>query len=271
MILTVLSHMTTVRVLFVIGITAIVVPIFFYKLSKTKKDSFKKLMNAAIPIGIIACLPMIYYFYADIRYDAGDFSVNDKLYLAAENKNLKAAEKFIAEGGDPWGENRYKLPAVYRAVMLDDTDMLKLFLKSGDDPNYTCGETITLLSVAAKNQCIKNVEILLQAGADPDYLPDFYVPALHYAAQNDSGYNSELVAMLLNAGADPASTAMVDGKVMLPYRYYYDRRKYDYDITPEEEESYERIKDMLYKPYIDWLVEKMTSENGGDADDQTVS
>lgn len=258
--------MTAVWVLCVVGIAFIVVPIFLYKASKGKKAVFKKIMNFGIPCGIIACLPMIYYIYADIRYDAGNFTLNDKLYLAAENKNLNAAKRFIGEGADPWGENRYDLPAVYRAVMLDDTDMLSFFLEKGDDPNYTCGETITLLSVAAKNQCAENVRILLDAGADPDYLPDYYVPALHYAAQNDSGYNAELVEMLVNAGADPSSTALVEGKVMLPYRYYYDRRKLDDDITEQEEQDYEKIKDMLYRPYIDWLVDKMTSENGQDAE-----
>ena len=33
------------------------------------------------------------------------------------------------------------------------------------------------------------------------------------------------------------------------------------DLTEEEEARFQRIKDVLYKPYIEWLKVKMTTEN----------
>lgn len=261
MILTILSHLAAVKILFVIGITLIVLPIIFYKLVLKGNELIKKWMPKAITLGIIFCLPMIYYVYIDIRYDASDFSLNDKLYLAAENKNYDAAKRFIEDGAVSDEKTRYGRSAIYRSVMLDDTEMVRLFVESGADVNYTNGENKTLLAIACENQCNENVRLLLNAGAEPDYRSGELVPALHYAAANDKGYNSELIRMLIDAGADPASIAYRDGKAMLAYRYYFDRRYEDDDITPEEEQAYGEIYDMLYDPYIDWLVEKMTAEN----------
>ncbi len=261
MIMTILSHITAVRILFVIGITLTVLPIFFYKVILKGEGKFGKMLPKIITLGVVMCLPMIYYFYLDIRYDVSEFTENDKLYLAAENKNQKAAVKFIAQGADPAGETRYGMSAVYRSAMLDDAEMLKIYLEKGVDPNHTGGEGITLIAVACRNGNNEMAAMLLEAGADPDYRSDIFVPALHYAAANDKDYNAELVRMLIEAGADPASVAYRRGKTMLPYRYYFDEYYDDDDITAEDEANFAEIKDMLYKPYITWLNEKMVSEN----------
>lgn len=262
MILTILSHIAAVRILFIIGITAIVLPIFLYKAGKGKLAALGKALKWTAAAGIIMCLPMVYYFYLDIRYQVGDFSVNDKLYLAAENKNHSAAHTLLSEGGEPDGENRYGRTALYRAVMLDDTEMVELLLESGADPDHTGNERLTPLGRAAENGCTENVRLLLAAGADPDYMTDKYPSALSCAAAYDENYNSELVRLLIDAGADPASQSVQGGKIMLPYRYYYDRHKADEGtITEEEEQRYVEISDMLYEPYIKWLKTKMESEN----------
>ncbi len=264
MILTTITHTTAVQVLFIIGITLTVLPIFLYNTVFGRNEKIKKWTVRGVASGVLLCIPMIYYLYLDLRYDVSSFTLNDKLYLAAENMNIKAAEKLIADGADPGGDNRYGLTAVYRAVMLDDTDMTRLFLEWGINPNGASGQDMTMLSVAAGNQCNENVKLLLDAGADPDYRTDMYVPALHYAALNDEDYNDELVSMLIKAGADPSSQASVGGKVMLPYRYYFDEHENDEDITAEEEERFSRIHEMLYPEYIVWLMDKM--ENGGSAE-----
>lgn len=264
MILTILSHMTAVRILFAIGITFTVLPIFFYRIVLKGSAKFKKWLPRIIVPACILCLPMIYYFYLDIRYEVSEFTLNDKLYLAAENRNISAARTLIDDGADPEGENRYGRSAIYRAVMLDDTQMLELYLEMGADPNYTGSEDITLLSVACRNQCNEAVKMLLASGADPDYRTDLFVPALHYAAANDKDYNAELAEMLVNAGADTDSAAVREGKVMLPYRYYFDEYTEDEDITEEDEANFQRIKDILYRPYIEWLMDKMTAENGAE-------
>ena len=261
MILTLLSHVTAVRILFAIGIAVTALPIFFYKMSKTKGDGLRKLRNISVLLGIAMCLPMAVYIYADIRYDLRDFSENDRLYLAAENKNRTAAAEFMEKGADPCGDNRYGKTAIARSAELDDVEMMKLFLESGADPNSPAGEHKTILGAAAENNSLEMTELLLSAGAVPDYEQEKYIPALHFAAANDKEYSADLVELLVNAGADPASKAVQNGKVMLPYRYYYDFHKEDEDITEEEEARFQRIKDILYEPYMEWLKEKMTAEN----------
>ena len=132
MILTLLSHVTAVRILFAIGIAVTALPIFLYKISKTKGDGLRKVRNWSIFAGILMCIPMIIFIYADIRYDLDDFSLNDRLYLAAENKNFSAAREFMEQGAEPDGENRYGKTAVARCAERDDVEMMELFLENGD-------------------------------------------------------------------------------------------------------------------------------------------
>ncbi|MCI7767732.1 MAG: ankyrin repeat domain-containing protein [Oscillospiraceae bacterium] len=230
-------------------------------MSKTKGDGLRKLRNISVLAGIIMCLPMAVYVYADIRYDLKNFSANDRLYLAAENRNISAAREFIEDGAVPDGDNRYGKTAITRAVELDDVPMVRLFLENGADPNSAAGGQKTLLGAAAENHSFEMTELLLSMGAIPDYCPDSFIPALHLLAANDEDYSADIVEMLVSAGADPSSKAVMNGKVMLPYRYYYDIHKEDEDITEEEEARFQRIKDILYEPYITWLKDKMTAEN----------
>lgn len=265
MILTILTHITAVAVLGVVGIALTGVPIFLYNTVLKKNEKLGKIMGWLIFAGILCCLPALYYIYLNIRYDVGSFSDTDILYLAAENSNIKAAEILIKRGASPDGDNRYGRTAVYRAVMLDDSKMLKLFLENGANPNGA--ENITLLGVACKNQCNENVSLLLSAGADPDYRTDLFVPALHYAAMYDDGFNADLVELLINGGADPASSAYRENKEMLPFRYYFDEyTEKGETVEPEEKERYERIYDLLYEPYIEWLKVKMETDNEREAE-----
>ena len=271
MILTLLSHVTAVRILFAIGIAVTALPIFFYKMSKTKGDGLRKLRNVSVLLGILMCLPMAVYIYADIRYDLRDFSENDRLFLAAENKNYSAAKEFIEEGADPCGENRYGKTAIARSAELDDVQTVRLFLENGADPNSPAGAHKTILGAAAENHSLEMTELLLTYGAVPDFDTENFIPALHFAAASDKEYSADIVELLVNAGADPASKAVRNGKVMLPYRYYYDFHKEDEDITEEEEARFQRIKDILYEPYMDWLKEKMTAENERLSADEKIS
>lgn len=260
MIMTVLSNMTAIVIMFIIGITCIVLPIFFLGIIK-KSSSFGTRSKAAIAAGVVLCVPMIYYLYLDLRYDVSDFTNEDKLVLAVENDDIKAVKKLLDEGADCEKSTRYGVSSIYRSVQLDNPGILDAFINKGADPNYTGNEKITLLGEACKQSSVDCVRILLNAGADPDYNLEEYVPALHYAAAYDKEYNYQLVRMLLDAGADPASHSVSGGKVMLPYRYYYNCYKYDTDITDADNVNYQMIKDMLYRPYIEWLKEKLEKEN----------
>lgn len=268
--LTILSHIGAVRVLFIIGITVTVLPIFFYNIPKFKKNTENRppifrLFPFAVAGGIVMVIPMLCYIYLDIRYDASEFTLNDKLYLAAENNNIRAAESLINDGADPDGETRYGMVAAYRAVMLDRTELEMIFLAAGSDPNYSGEHHMTPIAQAAKNQSCEMAKLLIAAGADPDYMPEKYVTALHYAGMYDKDYNSELVDILIAGGADPSAEAVRDGKIILPYRYYYDEYSSDPQPTEEERLRYAEIRARLYPAYADRLTEHVKENFGYDA------
>ncbi|MGN0666028.1 MAG: ankyrin repeat domain-containing protein [Huintestinicola sp.] len=280
--LTILSNVGAVRILFIIGITITVLPIFFYNIPKyrrknsTERPPFFKSFPLMILCGIIMIIPMLCYFYLDIRYDAGSFTLNDKLFLAAENGSIKAAKSLIEEGAEPDGDTRYGVTPQFHAVEKDNTELVMLFLQNGADPNYPGNDKITQISAAARNQSCEMAKLLIAAGADPDYMPESFVPALHYAGIYDKDYNSELVNILIAGGADPSLPAYKNGRKLLPYRYYYDKHKTDADITPEEEERFGQISARLYPAYSENLMDNVHENFGLDAikeddDNETVS
>ncbi len=279
MMLTIITHVAAVRILFAIGITLTVLPIFFYNVLLKHKEEHRKVFAKHMPRiiipGVILCLPMIYYFYLDIRFSISEFTDDDILFLAAERRNTRVVTELIEKGADPENNCRYGISPIYRAVMENETEMLELYLKMGADPNHTGEQTITLLGTACVEGNTDMVRLLIMAGADPDYRPNLFIPAIHYAAMYDEGYNDELIALLIDAGADPASKIKKDGKVMLPFRYYFDKYTeavFDGTITEEEKDSFARISEMLYYPYIDYLEDKVSAIEGRERDeDEAVS
>lgn len=264
MMLTIITHLAAVIILFAIGITLTVVPIFFYKTvlknNAAKKASLGKHMAKLIVPGIILCTPMIYYGYLEIRYHISSFTAEDKLFLAAERNDYKIAAKLIDDGADPSAMCRYGISPIYRAVMADDYEAVRLYLESGADPNFTGDYDITLLGTACSQQENDIAQLLITFGADPDHCPAVFIPALHYAAMYDEGFNADLVEMLIKAGADPSSRVRRYGKEMLPFRYYFDRfeeKVFNETVTDEERAGFARIGQMLYEPYADRLGERV--------------
>lgn len=252
MILTILSHIGTVRVLFAIGIALTVLPIFFY-IAKIKVGALKKAFPFSICAGIVMIIPMLCYFYNDLMYDVSEFTDADLLYLAVENSNTNVAYTLLKNGADPNGSTRYGVHPLYRAVVLDNAELVRLMLESGGDPNDTGDEDMTMLSAAACNQSCEVAKLLTAAGADGNYMPEKYVSPLHYAGMYDESYNADLVDILIVAGADPSAPAVSEGRVTLPYRWFFDEYTADEDLSEQEQLRYARICERLKPAYLEWL------------------
>jgi len=105
--------------------------------------------------------------------------------------------------------------AIFAAVRAFDVEALRRELAAGVDPNITENEADTTLlhyavhwrsryrpQIRGRLECIS---VLLEAGASVDLVTDGRTP-LHRAAENKSAAYHAVIAMLLEAGADPNFT-----------------------------------------------------------------
>ncbi|HWX43674.1 MAG TPA: ankyrin repeat domain-containing protein [Blastocatellia bacterium] len=84
-----------------------------------------------------------------------------------------------------------------------DTELIKIFLDAGIDPNARGDSGETALMHAANSGNDAGVELLLKSGARIAQVDDKGQTALHWAAQGP--FASKCVALLLDRGADPNS------------------------------------------------------------------
>ncbi|MBQ4224827.1 MAG: hypothetical protein II664_00780, partial [Oscillospiraceae bacterium] len=70
-----------------------------------------------------------------------------------------------------------------------------------------------------------------------------------------------------DAGADRQSVSFDErGRRMVPFKYYF-RKTVGEKLNPMQQKAYNRIAELLEKPYRDWVVEntdQLGSEYGGD-------
>lgn len=256
--LTLLTHLGAVRVLFFIGIAYIAVPIIFYLLKALKKLKPKKaavrLAGIILGIGIILEIPSLYYLYLDAEYNISEYNNSDILYVAADSGDEAAIERMLKKGGDPSEVTRFGNTAFYRAVDNGDITAVELMLEYGADVNKTGGNYTPLAAACINGDSVMAYE-LLKAGADPDYMPEKYPSALSCAAAFDEGYNFELINMLCGAGANRSAVSVDStGKKWLPFKYYF-HKAWQSELTPEEQENYDKIADLLERSYRDWVME----------------
>lgn len=92
--------------------------------------------------------------------------------------------------------------SLYRAVVKNDTTLLKQLIKQGADVNYIKQEgwmKVSPLITAVNNKNLISVKILLDNKADVNWKDGFQTTALMYAAS--SGLE-DIVKFLLDKGAD---------------------------------------------------------------------
>ncbi|MBQ8567622.1 MAG: ankyrin repeat domain-containing protein [Oscillospiraceae bacterium] len=256
--LTLLMHLSAVRVLFFVGITLVVLPIIFLILKGTKKINPKKsAVNAAgtlLAFGIAFCIPFLYGVYLDGKFGVFDYTDEDILYVAAGNEDHKAIRTILERGANPSVNTRFKECAFVESVKNGDIESVKLMLANGAEVNNCFGQ-FTPLGTACMNGDTEMAALLIERGAEPDYKPNMYISALTCAAAFDEGYNAELIELLCRAGADRKAVSISDeGRLMVPFKYYFVKAK-NLTLAPDEQAAYDRIAELLERSYREWVVE----------------
>jgi ankyrin repeat protein len=137
------------------------------------------------------------------------------LDLAAEKGAIEIARRLLDAGASPNPEQTHpgdKTP-LYRAVNLQNTNMVALLLARGADPNqrfyydgspsensYSAPFGVTPLMKAASLGYEAIVKLLLQNKADPNLKTDNSMTAFWYGFNRDA---SKVLIPLIEAGADP--------------------------------------------------------------------
>lgn len=256
--LTLLMHLSAVRVLFFVGITLVVLPIIFYILKAKKKLRPKKAAErtagAALGVGIALCIPFLYGVYLDVKFGVFDYTDEDILYVAAGSKDHNAVRTILERGANPSVNTRFKDCAFAESVRNGDVESVKLMLANGAEVNNSFGQ-FTPLGIACMNGDTDMAALLIERGADPDYKPNMYISALTCAAAFDEGYNAELIELLCSSGADRKAVSVSDeGRLMVPFKYYFVKAK-NLTLAPDEQAAYDRIAELLEKSYREWVVE----------------
>lgn len=256
--LTLLTHLEAVRVLFYIGIAFIALPIIFYIIKGVKKLKAPRLISRTVALiltaGICFVLPTVYYAYLNGKYHISKYSKSDILYIAAENRSFHHVKLMLEKGADPSVVTRFGETSIYNSAEKGDVDSIRLMAEYGCDLNSS-GGAYTPLCVACKNADRDTAEVLLALGADPDYAPDRYPSALICAAAYDEGYNYELIKLLCDFGANRSAIARdSEGRKWLPFKYYF-HKEWQSVLTPEEEENFNKIAELLEQPYKDWVMD----------------
>ncbi len=249
-----ITHLTAVRVLFIIGIVLVVLPVIFFIIKKKKKlrvPSFlTRTAGISIAAGVLCFILPIYYVYLDVQYNISEYTRSDILYIASESMNVPAVERMLKKGAAPSKTTRFGKTAV-----------VKMMIAYGADVNDSGADRYTPLCAACRNGDLPMVQLLLTNGADPDYRPDKYVSALSSAAAADDGYNYELINLLCAAGANRQALSRDSrGAVMVPFKYYF-HKTVGRRLTPDEEEAYEKIAALLEDDYRKWVMENATFLN----------
>ncbi|WP_443946609.1 ankyrin repeat domain-containing protein [Pedobacter sp. AW1-32] len=92
--------------------------------------------------------------------------------------------------------------SLYRAVVKNDTNLSKQFIKKGANVNYVKQQgwmKVSPLITAVNNKSFSLVKILIDNNADVNWKDGFQTTALMYAASNGL---EDIVRLLLEKGAD---------------------------------------------------------------------
>lgn len=264
--LTLLTHLEAVRVMFYIGIAFIAVPIAFFTVKAVKKLNtppiLSRILGIVLTVGICCEFPSLYYSYLDGQYKISEYTNSDILYIAAHNKSLKHVRIMLNKGADPSAVTRFGQTAVYDSADKGDVDSVRLMAEYGCDLNSTGGE-YTPLCAACINADYDMAEVLLALGASPDYDPDKFPSALSCAAAYDEGFNYELIKLLCDFGANRSAVSMdSQGRRWLPFKYYF-HKSWQYKLTAEEQEAYDKIAGLLEDSYTQWVLENAPNNYEG--------
>lgn len=143
---------------------------------------------------------------------ASDWPLPDqKLEIALQRSNFKAAQSALREGADPRGRGPNPMRPLHVAAARlrfensaefdrQAIELIELLLSLGALVDELSPDRATPLIYAATANQPERAQILLKAGANPNHRDTAGLRPLDYAAFSD---NAQLALHLLNAGADP--------------------------------------------------------------------
>jgi ankyrin repeat protein len=125
-----------------------------------------------------------------------------KLCRSGPTQEVEAAIKSGADVNPKLGDELDDpFPPLVAAVYNPDLDVIKVLLKNGADINASNNYGYTALMKAADSDKTEAVRLLLENGGDAGGYSNWGLTVLMYAM--DSSPNLEIVALLLDNGADP--------------------------------------------------------------------
>lgn len=136
--------------------------------------------------------------------DHGMTETDRALCVAVCEGNSALVTHLLDAGADVNSTNRFGCSAIFVALKFGRTDLLKIFLSRGADPNRglapsPSGPGMTPLMLAAEMQNVAAVELLIKRGADVNAREKLGMTPLHYAAGTG---NLRTVKLLLAANAN---------------------------------------------------------------------
>lgn len=128
-------------------------------------------------LAVVSCIPS----YAGTRKPLGAGALYWLLDRAIVQGDELSVEILLSGGADPSGprgyaafQKEYQKPFepmwhLCQAAYCGRSNITRLLLKAGADPNLQYGEGLTALTIAAERGYIEIVRLLLDAGADKNY------------------------------------------------------------------------------------------------------
>jgi parallel beta-helix repeat protein len=138
-----------------------------------------------------------------------EWAVNDGPYPplrsplveAVEDGNIERARRLVAKGEGINAKDQYGFTALYKAVVRDEVDIVKLLLEAGADPNVGWHGEWSLLKRAVYDENVAITRMLVDHGADVNYQKQEGRAALHVAV--DTGETKCLKVLLEVEGSNP--------------------------------------------------------------------
>jgi ankyrin repeat protein len=138
-----------------------------------------------------------------LNVNASDVLDMDK---AVRGGDLSTVSTLLKKGVSPSvvineGRNSiWKHSPLILAVKSENTELVKLLIKSGADVNYVNVGSTTALKEAASNDNDVIVSLLINSKADVNFVDENEVPLLFWAVSKES---KKVIPLLIKAGADP--------------------------------------------------------------------
>ncbi|GAB5523206.1 MAG: hypothetical protein Roseis2KO_10780 [Roseivirga sp.] len=193
-----------------------------------------------------------------------------RLYQAVQSNDLKAAAKLLKDQSLVNTKDGLGTPMLQLAAQQGNSDMVKLLLNSGADPNQMNRVGMAPLAFAARFGHTKCVELLLEAGGDPNTTGEQYrlTAMMGAAVRGDLG----IAQRLLRAGADLSIVDQVNQGNALIWSLFYRKQDlalwmlengadYQSKVLAGTQTIYSLAKLMGAARVVDWIDRNKDAEN----------